>query len=47
MPTTLLKPDGASSVLRVTVPDTGALRRQLRNQGFEDPAISRVVIGAE
>jgi mannose-6-phosphate isomerase len=47
LPTTLLKPDGASSVLRVTVPDTGALRRQLRKQGFEDPAISRVVIGAE
>ncbi len=45
--TILLKPDGASSVLRVTVPDTGALRRQLRNQGFEDPAISRVVIGAK
>jgi len=47
LPTTLLKPDGVSSVLRVTVPDTGALRRQLRNQGFEDQAISRVVIGAE
>jgi len=47
LPATLLKPDGVSSVLRVTVPDTGALRRQLRNQGFEDQAISRVVIGAE
>jgi len=47
MPTTLLQPDGVSSVLRVTVPDTGALRRQLYNQGFEDQAISRVVIGAE
>jgi mannose-6-phosphate isomerase len=47
LPTILLQPDGASSVLRVTVPDTQALRRQLRNQGFEDQAISRVVIGAE
>jgi mannose-6-phosphate isomerase len=47
LPTTLLKPDGVSSVLRVTVPDTGALRCQLRNQGFEDQAISRVVMGAE
>jgi mannose-6-phosphate isomerase len=47
LPTTLLQPDGASSVLRVTVPDTGALRQQLRNQGFEDQAISRAVIGAE
>ena len=47
LPTTLLHPDGVSSVLRVTVPDARALRRQLRNQGFEDGAISRVVIGAE
>ncbi len=47
LPTTLLQPDAVSSVLRVTVPDTGALRRQLRNQGFEDQAISRVVLGAE
>lgn len=47
LPTTLLQPDAVSSVLRVTVPDTAALRRQLRNQGFEDQAISRVVLGAE
>jgi mannose-6-phosphate isomerase len=47
LPTILLQPDGASSVLRVTVPDTRALRRQLRNQGFEDQVISRVVIGAK
>jgi hypothetical protein len=47
LPAILLQPDGASSVLRVTVPDTRALRQQLRNQGFEDQAISRVVIGAE
>jgi mannose-6-phosphate isomerase len=46
LPAILLQPDGASSALRVTVPDTQALRRQLRNQGFEDQAISRVVIGA-
>jgi mannose-6-phosphate isomerase len=46
LPTILLQPDGTSSVLRVTVPDTAALRRQLRNQGFEDQAISRVLIGA-
>lgn len=46
-PMTLLQPDGISSVLRVTVPDTAALWQQLRNQGFEDQAISRVVIGAE
>jgi mannose-6-phosphate isomerase len=47
LPTTLLHPDGVSSVLRVAVPDTRALRQRLRNQGFEDQAISRVVMGAE
>jgi len=45
--TVLLQPDGACSVLRVTVPDMEALRRQLRKQGFEDAAISRVVMGAQ
>ena len=47
LPTTLLYPDGVSSILRVNVPDIRALRRQLRNQGFEDQAISRVLVGAE
>jgi mannose-6-phosphate isomerase len=47
LPTTLLHPDGVSSVLRVTVPDIRSLRQQLSNQGFEDRAISRVVIGTE
>ena len=45
--TILLQPDGVCSVLRVTVPDTRDLRLQLRKQGFEEQAISRVVIGAE
>ena len=45
--TILLQPDGVCSVLRVTVPDTRELRLQLGKQGFEDQAISRVVIGAE
>jgi len=42
--TVLLQPDGACSVLRVTVPVPGELRRQLRNQGFDEAAISRVVL---
>lgn len=46
LPAVSLQPNGACSVLRVTVPDTRVLRRQLRNQGFEDAAISRVLIGA-
>jgi len=47
LPPISLQPDGACSALRVTVPDTQKLRRQLRNQGFEDSAISRVVIGVK
>jgi len=47
LPTTLLKPDGVSSVLRVTVPDTGALRRQLRTGDLKTRQFSRVVMGAE
>ncbi len=46
LPTLLLQPNGACSLLRVTVPNTSALRRQLRSQGFEDSAISRVLMGA-
>jgi mannose-6-phosphate isomerase len=46
LPTVLLQPDGASSVLRVTVPDPNELRLQLLNQGFEERAISRVLMGA-
>jgi mannose-6-phosphate isomerase len=44
LPTILLQPAGSCSVLRVTVPDTDLLRKQLRNQGFEDAAIARVVM---
>jgi len=44
--TVLLQPNGACSVLRVTVPEPGVLRQQLRNQGFEDEAISRVLLRA-
>jgi mannose-6-phosphate isomerase len=47
LPTILLQPSDTCSVLRLTVPDTGALRRQLRNQGFEEAAISRVLLSAK
>ncbi len=43
--TILLQPVGTSSVLRVTVPDPPALRQQLRQQGFDERAISRVLAG--
>jgi len=47
LPAISLQPDGACSTLRVTVPDAQKLRQQLHNQGFEDAAISRVLIGAQ
>jgi hypothetical protein len=39
-----LQPKEATSLLRVTVPDTNLLVHQLQNQGFEMEAISRVVL---
>jgi mannose-6-phosphate isomerase len=39
----LLQPHEATSLLRVTVPDTRLLTLQLQNQGFDLSAISRVV----
>ena len=47
LPSISLQPVGACSALRVTVPDAWKLRQQLRNQGFEDAAISRVLFGVE
>lgn len=47
LPSISLQPDVGCSVLRVTVPDTKKLRWQLRKQGFEDQAISRVVFGPQ
>jgi mannose-6-phosphate isomerase len=40
----LLQPSEPSSLLRVTVPNTTRLVRQLQNQGFDLQAISRVVL---
>ena len=45
--TVSLQPDGECSVLRVTVPEPGELRQQLRNQGFDEAAIARVVQDAD
>ena len=41
----LLQPKTPTSLLRVTVPDLELLRRQLHKLGFEQEAISRVVLG--
>jgi mannose-6-phosphate isomerase len=45
LPTILLQPDGSTSLLRITIPDRTELRRQLRSLGFEEHALSRVLIG--
>jgi mannose-6-phosphate isomerase len=44
LPMVMLQPKQQTSLLRVTVPDVHLLRRQLRNQGFENDAISRVLM---
>lgn len=45
LPLVLLQPRTVTSLLRVTVPDIESLRRQLQKQGFEQQAISSVVLG--
>jgi len=42
---TILQPVEATSLLRAVVPDRNNLIEQLRNQGFDEKDISRVVIG--
>jgi mannose-6-phosphate isomerase len=44
LPLLLLHPRETTSLLRVTVPDKDSLFQQLRRQGFESQAISRVLI---
>jgi len=41
----LLQPQAPTSLLRVVVPDSQLLASQLRNQGFDDKDIARVVVG--
>lgn len=45
LPLTVLHPSEPTSLLRVTVPDKNSLSLQLRRQGFEADAISRVLVG--
>jgi mannose-6-phosphate isomerase len=44
LPLTFLHPRESTSILRITVPDPDSLLRQLRRQGFEAEALSRVVM---
>lgn len=44
LPVTALQPVSATSLLRIYVPDPFALHKQLRRLGFEETAISRVLV---
>src|SRR5580693_1695054 len=44
LPTLLLQPDQPTSLLRVSVPDYNALHHQLRNVGFEESVLARVLV---
>lgn len=41
----LLQPSTSTALLRIVIPDRTELLRQLRNIGFEDTALSRVLMG--
>lgn len=45
LPITMLQPAVQTSLLRVFVPDLASLRQQLRNMGFDEPSLSRVLLG--
>jgi mannose-6-phosphate isomerase len=45
LPTILLQPAGPAALLRIFVPDQTVLHHQLRSQGFEEKALSRVLVG--
>lgn len=45
LPTVLLQPAGSTALLRIMVPDRRMLHHQLRSQGFEEKALSRVLVG--
>ena len=44
LPVTTLQPLSATSLLRIYVPEPVALHKQLRSMGFEEAAISRVLV---
>jgi hypothetical protein len=45
LPATYLQPAEQTSLLRVYVPDRDLLHRQLRSQGFNERAVSQVLLG--
>lgn len=45
LPITLLQPEKRTSLLRIFVPSLELYRRQLKNQGFDEGSISRVLVG--
>jgi mannose-6-phosphate isomerase len=44
LPATMLHPSTRTSLMRIFVPDLDSFRRQLRNQGFDERSLSRVLV---
>ncbi len=45
LPVTMLQPATQTALIRVFVPNVHSLRKQLRNMGFDESSLSRVLIG--
>lgn len=44
LPVTMIQPHTLTSLLRIFVPDIDTFRRQLRNQGFDERALTKVLV---
>jgi mannose-6-phosphate isomerase len=45
LPVTMIQPVRNTTLMRIFVPDLGLLRQQLRNMGFDETSLSRVLVG--
>ncbi len=45
LPVTMIQPSSQTSLMRIFVPEIESLRQQLRNQGFDEKALSKVLVG--
>jgi mannose-6-phosphate isomerase len=45
LPVTMIQPSSQTSLMRIFVPEISSFRRQLRNQGFDEKALSKVLVG--
>lgn len=45
LPVTMIQPAGKTTLMRIFVPDFTSLHQQLRNMGFNETSLSRVLVG--